>query len=263
MGFNKEERQATPPPWGWPPAAKEKAHGVEEIVYDRSYHTTHHTKDRRHEQEKVYHTPRRRATPNGQAARNSRDGLEPIRQQVRADIAAALRESPQHPVRDMAEGVQAWGGLPHHQAGKPLDIPGVRHRQGKGLHKRGQVQHGRPHEAHCRHGHPLQARGAGAQALPVRREDDDRRGNAGQGRPLPEDLLQPHRGGRHGRVPRPDPVSPGEAAKPPRSLRTRRRPCQAEGSSRTGRRRRPRQRSSDTGRWTRSSQGKAQAEGSW
>ena len=58
MGFNGEEKQATPPPWGWPPAAKEKAHGVGEIVYDRSCRTTDHTEDRRHEQEKVYHKTR-------------------------------------------------------------------------------------------------------------------------------------------------------------------------------------------------------------
>ena len=49
LGIKEEEKHTTPPPWGWPPAAKENAHGVEEIVYDRSYHTTHHTKDRRHE----------------------------------------------------------------------------------------------------------------------------------------------------------------------------------------------------------------------
>ena len=55
MGFNEEERQSTPPPWGWPPAAEEKAHGVGEIVYHGAAKPTMHTKDRRHEQEKVYH----------------------------------------------------------------------------------------------------------------------------------------------------------------------------------------------------------------
>ena len=120
MGLNEEEKQATPPPWGWPPTAKEKAHGVEEIVYDRSFHTTHHTKDRRHEQEKLYHKARSGATPDGPAARDAGHGMEPIRQQVRADIAAALRESPQHPVRNLAEGVQARRGLPDHPARQPL-----------------------------------------------------------------------------------------------------------------------------------------------
>ena len=54
MGFNKGERQSTPPPWGWPSAAEEKAHGVGEIVYHGAAKPTRHTKDRRHEQEKVY-----------------------------------------------------------------------------------------------------------------------------------------------------------------------------------------------------------------
>ena len=141
MGYNKEEKQATPPPWGWPPGQNENAHGVEEIVYDRSYHTTHHTKDRCHEQEIVYHKARSGATPHGQAARDAGRGMEPICQQVRTDIAAALRESPQHPVRDMAAGTQARSGVADHQARQPLDLPGVRHRQGKGLHK----QIGRAH----------------------------------------------------------------------------------------------------------------------
>lgn len=34
MGIEEGERQSTPPPWGWPPAQKGNAHGVEEIVYD-------------------------------------------------------------------------------------------------------------------------------------------------------------------------------------------------------------------------------------
>ena len=53
MGIEEEERQATPPPWGWPPARKENAHGVEEIVYDGSCNTNHQTKDRRHEQQTI------------------------------------------------------------------------------------------------------------------------------------------------------------------------------------------------------------------
>ena len=94
MGIEEEERQSTPPPWGWPPAQKENAHGVEEIVYDGSCNTNHQTKDRRHEQEKACHKTRRRATPHGQAARNPRVRLEPVREPVRPDIAAAFRESP-------------------------------------------------------------------------------------------------------------------------------------------------------------------------
>lgn len=47
----------------------------------------------------------------------------------------------------MAARVQARGGLAHRQAGEPLDLPRVRHGQGKGLHKRGQGLHGRPDEA--------------------------------------------------------------------------------------------------------------------
>ena len=34
MGIEEGERQSTPPPWGWPPAQKGNAHGVEGIVYD-------------------------------------------------------------------------------------------------------------------------------------------------------------------------------------------------------------------------------------
>ena len=37
VGFNEEEKQTTPPPWGWSPAQKKNAHGVKEIVYDRSW----------------------------------------------------------------------------------------------------------------------------------------------------------------------------------------------------------------------------------
>jgi len=212
MGIEEEERQATPPPWGWPPAQEENAHGVGEIVYDGSCNTNHQTKDRRHEQKEVYHKARGGAAPDGPPARNPRDRLEPVREPVRPDIAAPLRESPRHPVRDMAARVQARGGLAHRQAGEPLDIPRVRRGQGKGLHKRGQGQHGRPDEAHGGHGHPLQARGAGPQAVPVRREGHDQGGHAGQGRAMPEDLLQPHRGGRHGRVPRADAVPSRTAA---------------------------------------------------
>lgn len=102
MGFNEEERQSTPPPWGWPPAAEEKAHGVGEIVYHGAAKPTRHTKDRCHEQEKVYHKTRSRATPHGQAARDAGHGMERIREPLRADIAAALRESPQHPVLHVA-----------------------------------------------------------------------------------------------------------------------------------------------------------------
>ena len=47
----------------------------------------------------------------------------------------------------------------------------------------------------------------------VRHDDDDQGGHAGQGRALPEDLLQPRRGGRHGSAPRPDAVPSGPAAK--------------------------------------------------
>ncbi len=53
MGIEEEEKHATPPPWGWPPAAKENAHGVEEIVYDGNCNTNHQTKDRRHEQKEA------------------------------------------------------------------------------------------------------------------------------------------------------------------------------------------------------------------
>lgn len=95
----------------------------------------------------VYQKAGRGGTPRRPPARNPRDHLEPVREPVRPDIAAALRESPQHPVRDMAARVQARGGLAHRQAGEPLDLPRVRHGQGKGLHKRGQGLHGRPDEA--------------------------------------------------------------------------------------------------------------------
>ena len=212
MGFNEEERQSTPPPWGWPPAAEEKAHGVGEIVYHGAAKPTRHTKDRRHEQEKVYHKTRSRATPHGQAARDAGHGMERIREPLRADIAAALREGPQHPVLHVAAGAQARGGVADRQARQPLDVPGVRHRQGEGLHKRGEEQHGRPDEAHGGHGHPLQACGAEAQALAVRREDHDQGGHAGQGRAVPEDVLQPHRGGRHGSLQGPDAVPPRTTA---------------------------------------------------
>ena len=53
MGFNEEEKHATPPPWGWPPAQKGNAHGVEEIMYDGNCNTNHQTKDRRHEQKEA------------------------------------------------------------------------------------------------------------------------------------------------------------------------------------------------------------------
>jgi hypothetical protein len=134
MGFDEEGRQATPPPWGWPPAAEEKAHGVGEIVYHGAAKPTRHTKDRRHEQEKVYHKTRSRATPHGQAAGDAGHGMERIREPVRADIAAALRKGPQHPVRHVAAGTQARGGVADRQARQPLDVPGVRHRQGDGVH---------------------------------------------------------------------------------------------------------------------------------
>ena len=226
MGFNEEGRQATPPPWGWPPAAKEKAHSVGKIVYDRSLHTTHNTKDRRHEQEKVYHKTRSRATPHGQTAGDARHGMERIREPVRADIATALRKGPQYPVRHVAARAQARGGVADHQARQPLDVPGVRHRQGEGIHKQGKEQHGRPNEAHGGHGHPLQACGAEAQALAVRCEDHDQGGHAGQGRAVSEDVLQPHRGGRHGRLQRPDAV-------PPRTP-TKGAPAGARGEDRAG-----------------------------
>ena len=71
MGIEEEERQSTPPPWGWPPAAKENAHGVEEIVYDGSCNTNHHTKDRRHEQKKVYHKDAKRGYTSRTASAKS------------------------------------------------------------------------------------------------------------------------------------------------------------------------------------------------
>ena len=130
MGFNEEERQSTPPPWGWPPAAEEKAHGVGEIVYHGAAKPTRHTKDRRHEQEKVYHKTRSRATPHGQAARDAGHGMERIREPLRADIAAALREGPQHPVLHVAAGAQARGGVADRQARQPAHeartVPGRR-----------------------------------------------------------------------------------------------------------------------------------------
>lgn len=95
----------------------------------------------------VYQKAGRGGTPRRPPARNPRDRLEPVREPVRPDIATALRENPQHPVRDMAARVQARGGLAHRQAGEPLDLPRVRHGQGKGLHKRGQGLHGRLDEA--------------------------------------------------------------------------------------------------------------------
>ena len=57
---------------------------------------------------------------------------------------------------------------------KPPDHPG----EGRRLRPGGEVEHGRAHAPHRRHGHPLQARGAEARALPVRREDDDQGGEA-------------------------------------------------------------------------------------
>ena len=142
MGFDKGEKRTKPPPWGWPPRRKEKAHDVGEIVYHGAVKPTRHTKDRRHEQEKACHKTRSGSAPHGQAARDAGHGMEPVRQQVRSDIAAALRKGPQHPIRHLAAGVQARGGVADRQARQPLDLPGVRHRQGKSLHKRGQVQHG-------------------------------------------------------------------------------------------------------------------------
>ena len=107
MGFNKEERQATPPPWGWPPAAKEKAHGVEEIVYDRSFHTTHHTKDRRHEQEKLYHKARNGADPMDTCI------YKVLRARTRARTATQEASHPKtrlHPCGGSASSLR-WFGL--------------------------------------------------------------------------------------------------------------------------------------------------------
>ena len=67
MGIKEEEKGTTPPPWGWPPAQKKNAHGVGKIVYHGAAKPTRNTKDRRHEQEEVYHKTGRRATPDGQA----------------------------------------------------------------------------------------------------------------------------------------------------------------------------------------------------
>lgn len=52
---------------GGAPAQKGNAHGVEEIVYDGSCNTNHHTKDRRHEQKEAYHKTRSGATPKRKA----------------------------------------------------------------------------------------------------------------------------------------------------------------------------------------------------
>ena len=112
MGFNREKRQATPPPWGWPAAAKEKAHGIGEIVYDKSCHTTHHTKDRRHEQEKVYHKARSGAAPDGLAARDAGHGMD----------------RPQH----QARSPRGTSGAPWKAAWRSAGVRGLRHR---GRHK--------------------------------------------------------------------------------------------------------------------------------
>ena len=120
MGIKEEENRTPPPPWGWPPAQKKNAHGVGEIVYHKAAKQNMHTKGRHHEQKKVYHKTGRRATPHGQAARNPGDGLERVRQPLHKDLAAALREGPQHPIRHLAAGVQARSRLPDPQARQPL-----------------------------------------------------------------------------------------------------------------------------------------------
>ena len=102
MGIIEEEKQTTPPPRGWSPAQKKNAHGVEKIVYDRSFHTTHHTKGRHREQEKVYHKTRSGATLDGQAARNAWHGMERIREQLDHNIDAQVRPDPLDPVLNMA-----------------------------------------------------------------------------------------------------------------------------------------------------------------
>ena len=206
MGIIEEEKQTTPPPRGWSPAQKKNAHGVEKIVYDRSFLTTHHTKGRHREQEKVYHKTRSGATPDGQTARNAWHGMERLREQLDHNIDAQVRPDPLDPVLNVAARTEARSDRAYPAAREQMDISGIRHRHGKGLHKRGQGQHGRSYEAHGRHGHTLQTCRAEAQTLPIRCEDDDRRGHAGQGCSMPENVLQPHRGRRPGRVPRPDAI---------------------------------------------------------
>ena len=82
MGIDEEESRATPPTCGWPSRRDEKAHGIGEIVYHESAKTSMHTEVRCHEQEKVYHKARRGAAPHGPAARDPRQGQEPVRQQA-------------------------------------------------------------------------------------------------------------------------------------------------------------------------------------
>ena len=156
MGFYEEEKQTAPPPRWWPAAQKKNAHGVKEIVYDRSFHATHHTKDRHREQEEVYHKKGRGATPDGQAARDAWHRMERLREQLDHNIDAHVRTNPLDPMLYMATR---------------------------------------------------------AQALSIRRENDDRRGNAGQGHSLPEDVLQPHRGRRHGRFAWANAIPSGSATK--------------------------------------------------
>ena len=150
MGIDEDEKQTAPPPWGWPPRQKENAHGAEEIVYHKATKQNMHTKIRRHEQEKVCHKAGRRATPHGQAARNPGERLEPVRKQAGADLHAGVRAPARGSLLHVAAGVQARRGLPHHAARQPMDVSGVRHRQGPGVDQRGQGQHGREDEAHRR-----------------------------------------------------------------------------------------------------------------
>lgn len=206
MGFKEEKKQTTPPPWGWPAPQKKNAHSIEEIVYHGTAKTTKHTKDRRYEQEKVYHKTRSGATPDRQAAHDTGYSMEWICKPMRANITAALCKGPQHPVRYMAARIEARSSIANHQARQPLDIPRIRHRQGEGLHKRRQEQYGSPDEAHSGNGHTIQTCRAEAKALPVRCENDDHRSHARQGHSMPQDILQPHRGRRHGRVLRADAV---------------------------------------------------------
>ena len=91
VGNEEREHTHAQPRW-LSVAQKGSAQKVGKIVYDRSLHTTRHTKGRYCDQGKVYHKARSRTAPDGQSAQDIWLGMGRLCEQLDHDLYAETKE---------------------------------------------------------------------------------------------------------------------------------------------------------------------------
>ena len=265
MPVKEKGKTPSPSPWGWPPAGQSQRPQGPQIGYNTTRQKAGTIpKGRPCEQDELYHKKGALCTSGLYDAPDAGTGLERLRPRGAGRLDPVLRADARRQGGDMEAGAEARGDGRPRQGGRQVALSGVFRGAGAVEGGRRQGQHGRGNAHDRADGQPPADTDRRAEALPVRREGDPCARAPRQADPLPEDGLQPHRRGRHGREPRGRRRTIRAGSDARRGTRTPRRSCRTGAASRNARRRRTTRRNSGTRSSTPSSRARAAgADSSW